>query len=75
MFLILSGTGRHVINNVCWYYSRKLTVISVRFSWDLNFLEQNFEKCLNTKFYENPSSKSSRVVASGQTDVTKLLVL
>jgi hypothetical protein len=37
------------------------------------FSRQIFEKNLNIKFYQNPSS-GSRVVSYGQTDMTKLVV-
>ena len=39
----------------------------------LELPRQDFEKSLNIKFHQNPSS-GSRVVASGQTDMTKLIV-
>jgi hypothetical protein len=38
------------------------------------FCRQSFEKVLDIKFNENPSS-GSRVVPCGQTDMTKLIVV
>jgi len=50
---------------------------STRYSFQilmkLEFSLQIFERYSNIKFHENPSS-GNRVVLSGQTDITKLIV-
>jgi len=55
IFLILKRNERVVIEPVYWS-SRKVLVIFVRFLKNLEFLDSFFEKYLNIKFHENPSS-------------------
>ena len=52
--------------NVYWP-SRKISIILVRFYWNLNFPRQIFEKFSNIKFHEN-SSSAIRVVQCGRAD-------
>jgi hypothetical protein len=54
--------------------SCEVPVILVRFLWSLNFSLQNFAKFGDVKFHENPS-RGSRVVPSGQTNTTKLILV
>ena len=64
-FLISRRTERYMIKNLYWS-SCKVTIILVQIEWNLIFCDI-FEKYLNAKFYESPSS-GSRVVPCGQTD-------
>ena len=51
----------------------KSTRYSCRILMKFEFSQQIFEKSLNIKFYQNPSS-GSLVVTCGQTAMTKLIV-
>jgi hypothetical protein len=53
--------------------SRKIPVILVKFSLNLDFLDRVFENYSNVKFRENPSS-GSRVVPCGQADMMNPIV-
>jgi hypothetical protein len=70
IFFTLRRAERDFIINI--YRSSCKVFVIVRFSWNLNFL-QDFRKCAYTKFNENPSS-GSRVVPCGRTDLTMLIV-
>jgi hypothetical protein len=68
-FLILRRTWGDTVINVK-RSSCKVPVILVRFQWNLKSSRQIFQKRLNIKFHQNPSS-GSRVVPCGRTDGRK----
>jgi hypothetical protein len=52
----------------------KISVILVRYYWNLNFVENIFKKSARIEFNENPSSGSQAVTCGrtdGRTDMTK----
>jgi hypothetical protein len=71
-FLILTRIQRDIITNVKTSWRRvPLFLSNFNEIWILS--RQIFEKVLNIKFYQNPSS-GSQVVARGETDMSRLTV-
>ena len=65
-FLIPRRTQRGIVINMKTS-SCKVPVVLVGFKWNLNFFRQVFEKSINIKFHQNPSSWSL-VVPCERTD-------